>query len=83
MTETLLGEIPTSPRHSRFVPQPNYTFNNKLFANLVSVAFSAFDDFMPRDEEEDKTRKLKYSYVGLKYLDESDNILTMSPEMLI
>ncbi len=83
MTKTLLGEIPTSPKHSRFVSQPNYTFNSKLFANLVSVAFSAFDDFMPRDEEQDKTRKLKYSYVGLKYLDESDNILTMSPEMLI
>ncbi len=36
------------------------------FAGVVSVAFSAFDPFEPHTEQKDKTKGLRYSYVGLK-----------------
>jgi predicted ATPase len=38
----------------------------ELFNNVVSVAFSAFDPFEPIPEVEDKTKSLRYTYVGLK-----------------
>lgn len=38
----------------------------QLFANLVSVTFSAFDQFEPLPEQKDRTAGIKYSYVGLK-----------------
>lgn len=37
-----------------------------LFANLVSVTFSAFDPFEPLPEQRDKTAGIQYSYIGLK-----------------
>lgn len=40
--------------------------NNNLFAGVVSVAFSAFDPFEPYPEQKDKTKGIRYSYVGLK-----------------
>lgn len=36
------------------------------FANLVSVAFSAFDDFEPLSSPRDKSKSLQYTYIGLK-----------------
>lgn len=37
-----------------------------LFANLVSVTFSAFDPFEPLPERKDASRGLRYSYIGLQ-----------------
>lgn len=39
---------------------------NYLFSNLVSVAFSAFDETDPLAERKDDTEGIRYSYVGLK-----------------
>lgn len=36
------------------------------FSSVVSVAFSAFDPFEPYPEQKDKTKGVRYSYVGLK-----------------
>ena len=36
------------------------------FANLVSVTFSAFDDFEPLPDSRNKATGLHYSYIGLK-----------------
>lgn len=36
------------------------------FANLISVAFSAFDEFTPHSSPIDKTKGLPYTYIGLK-----------------
>lgn len=36
------------------------------FANLVSVSFSAFDEFEPLSEPRNKSKGLPYSYIGLK-----------------
>lgn len=55
-----------------------------LFANIVSVSFSAFDETEPIKEQKDKTKGLQYSYIGLKRIkkgDEKDS-LPKSPLML-
>lgn len=39
---------------------------NRMFANLVSVTFSAFDNFEPLPARQDKSEGVHYSYVGLK-----------------
>lgn len=36
------------------------------FANLISVAFSAFDEFEPLPDSQDRSHRLSYRYVGLK-----------------
>jgi predicted ATPase len=36
------------------------------FANLVSIAFSAFDEFTPLPRSTDRSQGLQYSYIGLK-----------------
>ena len=55
-----------------------------LFANVVSVSFSAFDESEPQKEQKDKSKGLQYSYIGLKRIkkkDEKDS-LPKSPIML-
>ena len=55
-----------------------------LFANIVSVSFSAFDESEPQKEQKDKTKGMQYSYIGLKRMkkkDEKDSI-PKSPLML-
>lgn len=41
------------------------------FANLVSVSFSAFDEFEPLPVRQNKASGLQYSYIGLKRADSS------------
>jgi hypothetical protein len=40
--------------------------NAYIFANLVSVTFSAFDQFEPLPNRRDKSEGMQYSYIGLK-----------------
>jgi predicted ATPase len=40
--------------------------DDRLFANLICVTFSAFDDFEHPPEKKDKSKGLQYSYIGLK-----------------
>lgn len=40
--------------------------DDDLFANLVSVSFSAFDDFEPLPEPRNRENGTRYTYVGLK-----------------
>jgi predicted ATPase len=46
------------------VPEPS-----AQFANLVSVAFSAFDDFEPVSSRKAQSRGLGYTYIGLKKIE--------------
>jgi len=39
---------------------------SKLFANLICVTFSAFDDFEHPPEKKDKSTGIQYAYIGLK-----------------
>lgn len=41
---------------------------DQLFANLISVSFSAFDETKPRTESIDPINNLRYTYIGLKQL---------------
>jgi predicted ATPase len=41
------------------------------FANLVSVSFSAFDEFEPLPVRQNKASGVQYSYIGLKTVDSS------------
>lgn len=54
-----------------------------LFANLVSVTFSAFDSSRPPLERKDASKGMKYFYVGLKKTQkELDISLPKNPEQL-
>jgi len=56
---------------------------DKIFANLVSVSFSAFDETTPITEKRDKTKNINYSYIGLKKKGkDSDNFLPKSTTVL-
>jgi len=43
----------------------------RRFANVVSVAFSAFDEFEPLRRQSHDQDRLKYSYIGLKVIAKS------------
>ena len=55
-----------------------------LFANLVSVSFSAFDDFELIPENRDSKEGIRYSYIGLRRLSQTGSGLgtPKSHEML-
>lgn len=56
---------------------------SNLFANLVCVTFSAFDDFEHPPEQKDKSLHIKYSYIGLKSVQNSNlNNQPKSPILL-
>ena len=44
----------------------NQLNDTDIFANIVSVSFSAFDSFEPLPEPRNKSEGIRYSYVGLK-----------------
>lgn len=51
-------------------------FEHDLFSNIVSVTFSAFDDFMPLQETQNKASGVRYSYIGLKRKSRSSKIVS-------
>lgn len=54
---------PNMRQNGIFLPHIN---NTKLFANLVCVTFSAFDEFEHPPENIDNSTNIQYSYIGLK-----------------
>lgn len=71
----------TSEENGEFISEPPQN-SNKLFANLISVSFSAFDESRPREEEIDKTQSIQYSYIGLKYIRDGKILESKSTTML-
>ena len=49
-----------------FVLEGDYASAGSAFANLVSVTFSAFDQFLPLPERQNKAKGVRYAYIGLK-----------------
>lgn len=45
-----------------------------IFANLVCVTFSAFDEFEHPPEKRDKSTEIQYSYIGLKSIEDSKSV---------
>ena len=79
MTNSLLVETPDPVNVGKFADEGGGLRRVKMFANLVSVSFSAFDIFEPIPDE----RGINYSYIGLKApgSDAADG-RPKSPEML-
>jgi hypothetical protein len=65
-----------------FFSADNESNPEKLFANLVSVTFSAFDPFEVLPQKEDATEGIRYTYVGLQNLDNENQSTPRSPEDL-
>jgi predicted ATPase len=51
-----------------------------IFANLVSVTFSAFDPFQPLPSRRDKSEGMHYSYIGLKRLGTAEDGRPLAPK---
>jgi hypothetical protein len=85
MTRSLLDNETPSNQSGNFT-SPETQNRNELFANLISVTFSAFDEFKPLRGKRDKRIGIKYSYIGLKRLsndkEEQTNPDPKTPYML-
>ena len=55
---------------------------SRMFANLVSVTFSAFDRFEPLPSRRDKSKGVQYAYVGLKRIGETKDGKPLPPKSL-
>jgi len=72
MVESLVGLHPNAPAFENsvgFSALPDEWGDisaEPLFAGVVSISFSAFDPFEPYPEEKDKSKRIPFSYVGLK-----------------
>lgn len=63
MIESLLDE--TALKFGKFSSSISNR-SSEIFANLVSVTFSAFDETEPKAERRDKRLGISYSYIGLR-----------------
>jgi predicted ATPase len=63
MIESLTRRINHRNTLGRFVSSND---DVRLFANLICVTFSAFDEFDHPPEQRDKSKELQYTYIGLK-----------------
>jgi predicted ATPase len=66
MTTALVADNLPSAKQGSFQPDTDEESGEKMFANLVSVTFSAFDPFIQLSELSEKDRKINYAYIGLK-----------------
>ncbi|WP_353167583.1 AAA family ATPase [Providencia sp.] len=58
----------------------NEEFENigkNYFGTVISVSFSAFDPFIPSEDQNDPTKGTCFYYIGLKKLDEGKNSYTL------
>lgn len=83
MTLALVGEDASESSVGKFV-WSNGDERESIFANLVSVTFSAFDPFEPLPNRQNKATGVQYSYVGLKQIEKTEGgkSLTKSPALL-
>lgn len=79
MSRALIAKIPDADSHGIFEGKSDST-NSELFANLVSVTFSAFDPFEPLPNRRDKSEGLPCAYVGLKRIGKSKNGKPLPPK---
>lgn len=68
MTRAIVEQEPDVERDGAF-SIPDYIFEegaNSLFANIVSVSFSAFDDFQEIRQSRNATKGFRYTNIGLR-----------------
>ena len=66
MTRVLVENTSDAAEVGLFSTATDSTNEERMFANLVSVTFSAFDPFEPLPNRQDKSAGVQYSYIGLK-----------------
>lgn len=83
MISSLIDKNSSISKVGEFIPDDNND-TPELFANVVSVTFSAFDESEPPTEQKDKSLGIQYSYVGLKRKKDTSKRVTppKSPVML-
>lgn len=70
MARALIYKDINNEEYGRFYCEEQLTDDN-IFANVVSVTFSAFDPFEPIEEHQLNDTNINYSYVGLKRVEKS------------
>jgi predicted ATPase len=69
MISTLINENTSKNESGKFESESESMTNDTgLFANLISISFSAFDESDPKPERKDNTKGIQYSYIGLKQI---------------
>jgi hypothetical protein len=71
MSRALMGGDGSSKRYGTF-SSGEVDDVGELFANLVSVTFSAFDPFEAMPEKRDASAGVRYSYIGLQRADQGE-----------
>jgi len=66
MTRALVEKESDPNQVGKFTSEAEDMIQENMFANLVSVTFSAFDPFDPLPARQDKSTGVQYSYIGLK-----------------
>lgn len=79
MIDSLLNNSKSNSKYGHFT---DVTESDEIFANLVSVSFSAFDDRDPPTERNDKSKSINYSYIGLKRANSDKNSAPKSTTIL-
>ena len=79
MIDALLNNSKSNSKYGYFTSE---TESDEIFANLVSVSFSAFDDRDPPEERNDKSKSINYSYIGLKRVNSEKNSAPKSTTIL-
>lgn len=85
MIESLISINSLKNKVGFFASSSDDINEDELFANVVSVSFSAFDPTEPLPERRDKTDGIPYSYIGLKKvkkLKETKSLPPKSPQNL-
>jgi ABC-type molybdenum transport system ATPase subunit/photorepair protein PhrA len=81
MTRALAEEGASSREVGRFVASEEGGAEQRaLFANLVSVTFSAFDPFEPLPVPRNRATGMQYGYIGLKRIGTTKNGRPLTPK---
>lgn len=70
MTQALVDKATESRGWFSHIGEPGDSdgnrFNSRIFDNVISVTFSAFDPFDPIEVDKDNSKGVRYHYIGLK-----------------
>jgi predicted ATPase len=81
MTRALVEEKSPASEVGEFIPERSpLNHDPRLFANLVSVTFSAFDPFEPLPIRQNKASGVQYAYVGLKRSEKATDGKPLGPK---
>lgn len=80
MSRALVEVDEDSSAVGKFVPVDVSLGNDNIFSSIVSVTFSAFDPFKPLPIQQNKSKGVQYSYIGLKRLGKSVDGKPLAPK---